>query len=399
MKMIFNDPQYSFELLRAVSCSPYSGADIGECLATAYKIREGNDESWYEEWSKTAKRIESIGEKCLANHHEISAREAFLRASNYYRTAEFFLHKDPSDPRIIKTWKKSADMFAKAAKLFHPPFQHIDIPYENTTIPGYFFKPDSSNKPRPTIILHTGFDGTLEELYFQGAAAAIRRKFNCLAIEGPGQGGVLRQQKIYFRHDWEKVISPAVNYLITRPDVDREKIAILGWSFGGYLAPRAAAFEKRISLCIANGGLFDFLEALAKTAGMSKNELLSYCRKNAEEFNKTVYEQMKRNSMTRWSIQDGLWKFNCKTPSEWFLSLAKYNLEDSVDKIRCHTIVVDTEGEQFFMGQAEKLFMSLDCLKEMMVFSREDCAEEHCQAGAPLISHQRMFDRIQEIFS
>src|SRR6516225_4497212 len=103
MKLTFKDQTFSFELLRAVGYAPYSGADIGECLATAERITEGDLESWHREWLRTADRIRTIAEEALAKQHLISAREAFLRASNYYRTAEFFLHVDPRDPRLLAT--------------------------------------------------------------------------------------------------------------------------------------------------------------------------------------------------------------------------------------------------------------------------------------------------------
>lgn len=85
MKIIFNDPTFSLQLLRAIGETYYRGADIGECLSTAYRIKEGDFESWYTEWLKTAKRIHRYADECLEKGHTISARDAYLRASNYYR--------------------------------------------------------------------------------------------------------------------------------------------------------------------------------------------------------------------------------------------------------------------------------------------------------------------------
>ena len=124
----------------------------------------------------------------------MSAREAYLTASNYYRSAEFFLHTNPSDPRIVQTWQKSVESFRKAALLFASPVEFIEIPYEGQTIPGYFYKVDNVNILRPTLILFTGFDGTQEELYATSVCAAISKGYNCLTFEGPGQGGVIRKQ-------------------------------------------------------------------------------------------------------------------------------------------------------------------------------------------------------------
>ena len=95
--------------------------------------------------------------------------------------------------------------------------------------------------PRPTLLVHGGFDSTLEDLYASGGRApALERNYNCLTFEGQGQGGVIHEQKIPFRHDCEKVVTSVVDYALTR-------IALMGISMGRYLAAKAAAFENRIA--------------------------------------------------------------------------------------------------------------------------------------------------------
>ncbi|MEC0225661.1 hypothetical protein [Paenibacillus alba] len=116
MNLVFKDQTFSFELLRTLSYAPYGGADIGECLSTAYRIEEGNFESWYTEWYKTAERIHALAIDSLERGNRISAREFYMRASNYYRTAEFFLHGNPTDPRILETWGNSRNTFRQAIR-------------------------------------------------------------------------------------------------------------------------------------------------------------------------------------------------------------------------------------------------------------------------------------------
>ena len=255
MDLVFKDVQYSFQTLRALGYAVSGGADVGEVLKTAYAIKEGDDESWYHEWMKTAEQREKAGDDFLARGRKISARQEFFKASNYYRTAEFFLHTNPEDSRIVSAWKKSRDSFLKAAGLSDQPVISIKIPFEGTTLPGYLCLVDNSGEKRPLLIVHSGFDGTAEELYFEVAYFAIRRGYNVLLFEGPGQGGVIRIQKLPFRPNWETVVTPVVDYAIGRKEVDAKRIALMGISFGGYLAPRASAFEKRIQACIANGGV------------------------------------------------------------------------------------------------------------------------------------------------
>ena len=234
---------------------------IGECLATAARIQAADLESWHAEWLKTADRLQTHAKTSLENGQLVSARQSYLRACNYYRTAEFFLHHTPTDPRILTTWHNSQKCFSKAATLFFPAIEAIAIPYEDTTLPGYFYRVDNAGSPRPTLIVYPGFDSTLEELHFFAAAAAVMQGYNCLIFTGPGQGQLIRQQKISFRPDWEAVIAPVVDYALTYPEVDAEKLVLVGHSFGGLLAVRAIAHEPRFAACIVHGGIFDMYQS------------------------------------------------------------------------------------------------------------------------------------------
>ncbi|MFL6355189.1 MAG: alpha/beta hydrolase family protein, partial [Nitrososphaeraceae archaeon] len=272
MKIVFQDPTFSLQLLRAISETYYKAADIGECLSTAYRIKEGDFESWHKEWLNTAQRVHKYAEDSLAAGHKVSAREAYLRASNYYRVAEFLL-MDPEDPRIQTTWGNSKECFRKAAELFSPQVkvEPVEIPYEQTTLPGYFYSSNnttsSSKQKRPILIAHGGFDSTLEELYTAAAAPALERGYNCMTFEGPGQGGVIRKQKIPFRYDWEKVLTPVIDFVSENcvEQCDLERLALMGISMGGCLAARAAAFEHRIAACILNDGVYDGYDAIASS--------------------------------------------------------------------------------------------------------------------------------------
>jgi len=393
-ELIFKDKQYVFQTLRTLGYAVSGGADVGEVLKTAYAIKEGDDESWYREWIKTAQQQEKAGDDFLARGRKISARQAFFKASNYYRTAEFFLHTNPEDPRIVSTWKKSRENFLKGAKLVDHPIIQVEIPFEGTTLPGYFCLVDNSGAKRPLLIVHSGFDGTAEELYFETACFAVRRGYNVPIFEGPGQGGVIRVQGIPFRPDWETVVSPVIDYAVRRKEVDAEKIALMGISFGGYLAPRAAAFEKRIKACIANGGVYDFHMA----AGLKPPEEKALdTGKGAEEIDRAIYDRMKSDPSFRWSIANGMFTFHARSPSDLLKMTRAYTLSTVADKISCPTLIVDSEGDREMPGQAPRLYAALTCPKDFMLFKNEEGAGEHCQMGAILISNARILDWLDPI--
>jgi dienelactone hydrolase len=387
MHLVFEDEAFSFELLRAIAYAPYGGADLGECLATASRIRPRDFESWHAEWRHTAERVHALADEARARGHTVSAREAYLRASNYYRTAEFFLHGNPSDPRILDTWGRSRATFRDAVKLMSARVEQILIPYEGTALPAYFYRSDDSADRRPTLIVHGGYDSTGEELYFLVAAAAVQRKYHCLTFEGPGQGAVIREQRLPFRPDWEKVVSPVVDYLLTRRDVEPRRIALMGISLGGFLAPRAAAFEHRLAALVADDGLYMFrfsdkARAVTRAAALFGRRVAQYA----------LTKVMKRNTGIRWAIENGMFTFHVRSIWNLIDATESWSLEGVASKIRCPTLVCDAESDHFFMGQPKMLYDSLTCPKTFMRFTAQEGAGEHCQLGALLLFNHRVFE-------
>jgi pimeloyl-ACP methyl ester carboxylesterase len=391
MKILFTDQSFSFELLRILGEAVYGGSDINECLQTAANIREGDCESWYQEWHRTAEHVQRIGEVCMARGHGTSAREALLRACNYHRCSEFFLHLDigKEDPRAQSAYLQSIACFRKAIPYLPFPCEEVSIPYENGSLPGYFFRAGEGR--RATLLVHSGFDGTMEEIYFGQVQAALERGYHCLAFEGPGQGRVIRLQRLPFRPDWEKVVTPVVDYALTRPEIDGDHLALKGGSMGGYLAPRAAAFEHRLAACIAVDGLFSFGPSdLGITGGAPLASLTE------ERIDAILRAKIQENLQWRWSIGQGMWAMQATSFLDLLNKIGQYTLEGIADQITCPTLVCDAEKDHFFDKQPKMLYDALQCPKTYMPFTTEDAAEEHCHTGASFLLNQRVFDWLDE---
>jgi dienelactone hydrolase len=403
--LVFTDLEFAFELKRTLAAAYAGEADIGECLATASRIKEGNFESWYSEWNRTADHFREAGDESRAAGHTVSARESYYRAATYYRTAEFFLHGNPSDPRIIETWKKGREAFRDALALDTVPYEIVAIPYGNTTLPGYFYKVDSSKKARPLLIVQTGFDGCQEELH-PYAMEGIKRRYNVLTFEGPGQGEVIRVQHLPFRADWENVITPVVDYAVSRPDVDRTRIALWGISLGGYLAPRGAAYEPRISALIADPGTYDVGQSIQNNlqksggpiANMTQEELQEWLQSDPAEFNTMMRQAMVKDTGTRWLNENGMFVFNASSPARFWARWMDMTMVGSAGKIRCPTLVTAGATDHLDPGtvQAHALYDHLTGDRELVVFSDEYGAGSHCQFGALAQSFATKFDWLDE---
>jgi alpha-beta hydrolase superfamily lysophospholipase len=394
-----NDPEFWYETLRMFGASDYGGALFGEVVAIAEATKTGDYDSWYESNNAVADRVSSEGDAQRAKGHLISARDSFLRASNYYRSSEFFLHAHPDDPRVKRAYVRSVECYKAAAALFSPAIELLEIPYENTTLPGYFHTPDSSGVRRKTLLLNTGFDGSAEEMHWNGARAAVERGYNVLVFDGPGQFGPLHRQGLTFRPDWEKVVGPVVDFALKRPDVEPTKIALHGVSFGGYLAPRAAAFETRLAACIADDGLYDY--GAAQLTGipeaMRAVVLKALAAPSAPQLDAQLASMMEKNGVARWAFTHGMYATGTKTPRAYLAAAQAYNLREGIaEKIRCPTLVCDAESDLFFQGQAQQLFDHLTCPKAILKFTAAEGAGAHCEVGAGRLAYARIYDWLDE---
>jgi alpha-beta hydrolase superfamily lysophospholipase len=393
MRFMFDtDEAFSFETLRAVGYAVYGGADIGEVMATAARITPGDWESWYREWLALADRIATIADKSAAEGHAASASSAYLRASNYYRTAEFFLRDDPSnDPRVGDTSARAIEAF-RAAPEIQAQWTRVGIPYEGIELEGYYLN-SSGDQPGPTLLAHGGYDSTVEELFFTVGEAARRRGWNCLIFEGPGQGSALRVNKLPFRYDWEAVVTPVVDFAVNLRGVDPEHIALLGMSMGGYLAPRAAAFEHRISACVAYDGVLNLAPAFNLTAARPDPQSPEPdSEQSVAALDNLVAHRGGASSSQRWAISNALWVFRGTTAQELIDEVSEYDLTEVADQITCPTLVCEAENDHFFSGQPRMLYEALHCPKTLLTFTVAEGAEEHCHVGALTLFHQRMFD-------
>jgi dienelactone hydrolase len=391
MRFMFDtDEAFSFETLRSVGYTAYGGADIGEVMATAARITPGDTESWYREWLALADRIATIADKSAADRHTASASSAYLRASNYYRTAEFFLRDDPSnDPRAANTSTRAIETF-RAAPEIQAQWPRVGIPYEGIELEGYYLN-SSGDEPGRTLLAHGGYDSTVEELFFTVGEAARRRGWNCLIFEGPGQGSALRVNKLLFRHDWEAVVTPVVDFALNLRGVDPERIALLGMSMGGYLAPRAAAFEHRLSACVAYDGVFNFAAALPETQARELDP-----KQWLAAMDNVIAHRAEAPSSLRWALSNAIWTLGVATAQELVDEFSKYDLTKVADQITCPTLVCEAESDHFFSGQPRMLYEALDCPKTFVTFTAAEGAEEHCHVGALTLFHQRMFDWLDD---
>jgi hypothetical protein len=114
----------------------FGGGEVNEILEAAGNITLGDTDSFHYAWMGAGNRTLAVANEAQDKEQIETARAAYLRASNYIRTAEFFLQ--PDDPRKIPTYLKGVESFRKGAEMLENPPRAVQIPYENSFLPGYF---------------------------------------------------------------------------------------------------------------------------------------------------------------------------------------------------------------------------------------------------------------------
>jgi alpha-beta hydrolase superfamily lysophospholipase len=254
-------------VLRAIA----AGGMFGEIDWACSRLREasrdgpsGNLEAWHAGWNELGSQLEHSAREAASARHRVSASDFYLRASVYYQWAEGLL--DPDDPRAAQMYGKHLDCFAGFAQLRDPPIELVQVPFGDVTLPAYLVPAVNVQGPAPAVMLSDGLDANKEEMFYVALALA-RRGITTLAFDGPGQGAALRLQGLTARHDFEVPVGACIDWLSARSDVDADRIGLLAASWGGYYAPRAAAFDKRIKACGVMGAVFDTHACMVRRVG------------------------------------------------------------------------------------------------------------------------------------
>jgi hypothetical protein len=392
----------NFEALFALGETAYGAGEIGEVLATVNAINAAGAsyQTFYDGFINAARTVGKIAADASAAGYRASARSAYLRSAQYYDQALFFVLGTSTPQAEESVYQRMQQQWNAAAQLFDPPFQPVRIPYEQTTMPGYFLATKRGGR-RPTVIVMNGSDAQNVDVYAFGGAAAIERGWNALIFEGPGQGSMLFERKIPFRPDWEKVITPIVDFLHARPDVDTTRIALTGWSLGGALVTRAAAFEKRLAAVCADPGFVATWDAYPASLrnmfahGATESQVnaiwqhdvipaLSPQDRFALAKRSEIYGPQYLDTARAGQVFTDLWSFG--------QTVMQYQVADVAARVTAPMLVTQYEHDQFFPTGGQQLYDLLTCPKTLVTFTAAEGAAYHDAPLAPQRRNQVVFD-------
>lgn len=394
MYAFFKDDDFDFELENVLGGAAVGTCDLGEALATAARIKNGDMDSWVEEWLAMGERTRLIADECDAKGHVVSARQAYLRASAYLFAATAFILGSRKAGEVAGVWELHRRAFERAAELT-PGWERIAIPYEGTHLDGYLFRADDER--RPLVILNNGSDGPVTFMLNQ-VAGALERGYHALTFDGPGEGEALYRQGLFFRPDWEKVITPVVDLALGRPDVDSDRIALTGISQGGYWVLRAAAFEHRLAAVVADPAVMRVYDSFERHIPHRLVKQLD--AGDREAFDRSMRMGERISKKNRFTMAFRFTPYGKDSPFDVYRAAREYDLTDVVGDIRCPTLLLDPEREQFWPGQPQEVFDALTVArKEIIAFTDAEGAGAHCEPLSVPLRNQRVFDWLDEVLA
>ena len=226
------------------------GVPAGDVAAARAQLSRWDD--WYPFWADRGDRYETLAREAIQKRRRQSAGELFWQACLSYHYAQFLWFHDPKNREAGQ--RRKVELYKQAAPLFAAPAERFDLSFEGFTVPGYLRVPATRNGRVPAAIILGGLESTKEESYLFENLCLARGLATC-TFDGPGQGEMYFHAKL--RPDFHRFASKVLDWLEQRPEIDPDRLGVIGRSLGGFYAVHTAAHEPRLKACVCWGVLFD----------------------------------------------------------------------------------------------------------------------------------------------
>ena len=265
-------------------------------------------------------------------------------------------------------------------------------------MPAYFIPASgTAGARRPTIIFTNGYDGTLTDMFFASAIAAGRRGYHSLLFDGPGQGGMLFEQGIALRPDWETVIKAVVDFALAIPQVDPQKIVLSGWSLEDILrhARPRASLGWRLASLIRDNGRYSIPFARRRSGyGFRRGRRRS--RLDRQGTLRLFEGVIMGNAGQRWKVvQRGFWANGVGSLRDYFKETERFTMKGRAEMVRCPTLLTAAENDPLAIG-AQTLFDALTCPKALIKFTAVEGAGGHCEMMNRSLANRTVLDWLDE---
>jgi pimeloyl-ACP methyl ester carboxylesterase len=350
-----------------------SASALDEMRSVAPRIRTYPD--FVREFLDLAKRSETEGQIC---------KQAY-----YLRAAEFFMLPEAPEKagvrehfvRLVREWNGISDA------------EYDRVPYGPGMLPSYVLAPER-DVTHGTMVVHGGFDSYIEE-WFPALLTLRDAGFRVIAFDGPGQGGALEEYGLTMTEHWEKPVGAVLDHF------GLEDVTLLGFSLGGGLAIRAAAFEPRIRRVIADDIMTDFLRVTLRQQGRAANVLVPglVAVHASGALDALLKARMRASLVAEWGTRQGMHVQGARTPAEFFEMVLRYATLPVSHLVKQDVLLMAGSEDHYVpLNQFPQQLAALTGARSVTarLFTRDEQAQNHCQVGNLGLSLRVIIDWILE---
>ena len=360
MYALNDEPNFNYQLCRVIH---WNGGTLEDVQRVGQSIHSSAD------WKRTLISLGNRAEK----------ENRIAPAIGYYRMSEFFM--EDSDPDKLTYYQRATDMFYAYYRDYFageaPVIERHSVAYEGVQLPVWHLRPEG--EPKDTILLHGGNDSYMEEFLF--SVLYLREcGFEVYLFEGPGQGGVVRTQGKHFTHQWARPVKAVLDHF------GLAHVTIIGISLGGYLAPRAAAFDKRISKVVCWSVFPSFLGSVIGTQGKALETAFYVMMKlRARPLLNLVFGlKCRKDPMVNWAIRHGMFAYEADSPYDWAKKLERYDIRPVAGRLTQDVLILGASADHFI--DYHKVSQEIDAMVNVRsltfrLFTKQESAADHCQVG------------------
>jgi len=369
-----NQVNFNFQLNRVIM---WDGGRLEDLEPIANAIN--NSEDW-------KKHMIALGDTALKENR-------IKNAIAYYRMSEFFMYD--GDPDKIKYYQLATEMFYEYYKEYFSGglVTRWNVPFDGVHLPVMHVCPKDTSKG--TILLHGGNDSYYEELFLP-MLYCLENGFEVYLFEGPGQGGVTRLQNKSFTYQWEAPVKAVLDTFCIND------VTIVGASLGGMLAPRAAAFDKRIQRVVCWSVFPSFLDtALFSIPRAMRRLVRQMLRLNIRyPINLIINKKMKEDQTVHWAVHHGMYAYEANTPYEWLKKINNYQIYDIGDKITQDVLILAASNDHFIPTELYKKEIDAFTNAKSITYRRftaKEYGEAHCNVGNTKLVFDTIFSWITQM--
>ena len=333
-----------------------------------------------EELRQTASKIESL-EDWIKHMTEAGSKAEnegrYLHAARYYQGAEFYMANGREGK--LDLYLRSLALFDKAVPELS---QYRDsVAYDHGQLPVIRLSPPGSNphSRKETILIHSGYDGLVEEMY-PTLQPMVDVGYTVIAFEGPGQGAALRKSNLHMPSNWDKPVAAILDHYAI------ESCTLVGMSLGGYLAPSAAAFEKRIKRVVAWGAMHTFYSAYEKRLDATGFRVLTMLLNLGMKklVNRIMERAAEKESTLKWALAHGKHVSGTDNAFDFLQWVRSLSLDDKAELIDQDVLIM--MGNEDHLIPSNQLYIQAESMVNArsvtsVMFSATDQAAKHCQVG------------------